>query len=300
MVAALVLLSGACRSRRPRPPYVPHRPAITVRAYWKGADAEEVAEKLAAPLAAALGRIDDIEMTVAHCEDDGCTITCYHKSDVPSYEVRFEMHQVIQQMRGQLPDSAQIATYPTDIQRPPDITVALVYSPRTRASGAYFAATEFANELMQLPTLKQYRIPGRPLETTRVELDPTRLAAVNRTLNEPLTAEHVTDAIRERMLVLDEYRRVIVGRQAGQEGDVGSIVLRSERRPVLVHDVAELRRQTTTTVVHRVNGEPAVLIELYLRADASHEERAVALGRILEQAAPTGVRRIIPIGRGNN
>ncbi|MFO7900411.1 MAG: hypothetical protein R6V58_15300, partial [Planctomycetota bacterium] len=237
--------------------------------------------------------------TVAECDSDGCTITVQHEGGVPGYKVAFEARTLIQRMSDKLPAGAQVVAYATNIRRPPDLVVALLLDRSVRATDAYFAASDFAARLMRLPSLERYELPGKPTETVRVEIDPARLKAMNEKLKTKITTADVADAIRKEILVLDEYTRIVVGRRPGSKGDVGSIVLGTVPPPgrgtVQVRHVARVRRETTTPVTYRVNGEPAVLVRLYLRSDVGTEEREAALGRVLEQKRPEGVRRAVPV-----
>ena len=66
-------------------------------------------------------------------------------------------------------------------------------------------------------------------------------------------------------------------------------------RLTTMRDVAHISTVMRPTALHRVGGEPAILVEVFLRSGASDAEVATCFERILSAKRPPSVKRVVPI-----
>jgi len=269
--------------------------AVTVRAYWSGRTAAQTAEKLAAPLETELAKIKGVEHIVTLCDADSCTISLHYDPSVSGIDIGFAASAAVK--RAQLPPGAKAIASASDAGRAPDLVIAAVFDPKLPLGERYAAASDFAYRLMQIPSVEDYDVPGAPVQTTIVEVDPTEASVVRRKLK--IDVEDVAKAIEKHILVVDRYRRVIVGRRPGRRGDLGSVVVKrvgpDHRTPVLLKHVARIRTVTTPGKVYRYDGEGAALIHIFLRSAATAEDVWLCAERILSHPRPASVKRVVPV-----
>ena len=270
---------------------------ITVRAYWDARTAARTAKLLAEPLERELAKIDGVSRIITRCDADGCSILLQHDASVPGYEVGFAAGAALKRIEDKLPTGARAEALSFNITRPPDIAVALILDAKQVTAKHYSVASSFAMKVMQLPNVERHEIPGRPARTIQVELDPTHAARLGGKLG--ISVADVAKAIEKQTIRLDEHTRIVVGRQAGRKGDVRDIVLKrvgpGGRTLIRVRDVARVREVVTPVVCYRVNSEPAILLNIFLRSAAPPEEVRTCLERVLALGRPAAIKRVVPI-----
>jgi multidrug efflux pump subunit AcrB len=298
MPLPILLLAASCATGPPAE--VPRGPgAVTVRAYWNARSAEHVVEKLAAPLEAELRKIPGVTRTVARSNDEGCSVRLYiDPAARPANDVAFDAGAVCRRVQNRLPKGARAVAYAADTQQPPDIVFALVIKADKLTPNHYATARDFAHTLLQLPAAVRYHVRDMPVEETVVQFDPARAKRWEKFVQ--LTAADVAGAIEEHVVQVDEYTRVIVTRKAPrgrrQQDNVGNIVLKSEGRQVVrIRDVARVRKVMAPPAVHLLNGEPAILVDLYLLSDAAPAQVTACLNRALKRPRPDPIKRVVPL-----
>jgi multidrug efflux pump subunit AcrB len=286
----LIALSVSCASS---PPTLQGRQVrvVTVTATWNGRSPERVASMLAKPLEEQLREIDGIARIVTQCNADTCTMSLEHDSRTSSMDLQFKVNAAVNQLRAKLPRGTYITVRAVDPNREPDITLALVLNVQMLTNEHYTAALDYALRLMQLPGTVQFRIRGMPKQT---ELVQPNLSALKRY---GLTVDDITKAIREHTLVIDDYRRVIIGPKHVRRGNaLPHIILKQDgRQSVRLRDVAHVRSEVSPTAQFRVNGESAIIVDLFLRPDAARREVATCLERVLKQTLPPNTKRLLPL-----
>ncbi len=176
------------------PPITP--PSIMVACTYPGANAEVVAESVAAPIEQQVNGVEDMLYMVSQSNNDGSySLTVTFK---PGVNLNFA--QVLVQNRVNLalpllPDVVKQAGVTTRKRNPDILQVIGIYSPTGRYGQLYlsnFANIKIADELRRVEGVSDVNIFGAQDYSMRIWVDPERLAALN------LTAADVANAIREQ------------------------------------------------------------------------------------------------------
>jgi multidrug efflux pump subunit AcrB len=289
LLLCLTLLTASCAST----PAVPRRSdvrVVTVTVTWPGGTPEAAVAKLAAPIEKELRSLQEISRIITECDAEGCLLILEHDSRVSSFDLQFKVNAILGQLRRTLPAEAGVTIRAFDPQRPPDISLAMVLRTPTLTSAHYQVALDYAIGLMQLPDTVQFRIRGMPKQTIRVMPDPEKLKRLG------MTQDDIARAVDEQTLTIDDYRRVIIGPEPGQTGELAHVVVKpGPKTSVRLQDVAEIRVEDAPAAQFRINGEPAILIDLFLRSDAKANEVTTCFERVMRQKRPVEAKRLIPL-----
>ncbi len=252
-------------------------PSIIVSCTYPGANAQVVADSVAAPIEQQVNGVEDMLYMVSQSNNDGSyTLTVTFK---PGVHINFA--QVLVQNRVNLalpllPDVVKQTGVTTRKRNPDILQVIAIYSPNGRYDQLYlsnYASIKIADELKRVPGVGDVNIFGQQDYSMRLWVDPEKLASLN------MTANDVADAIRE------QNRQVAAGHLAQQPTAQGKpfeftittlgrltdpkefeeIVLRSdhEGRKVRLKDVGHAAlgpkiMDTTSKVNGRPNGSVAI------------------------------------------
>jgi multidrug efflux pump len=176
------------------PPIAP--PSIIVMCNYPGANAQVVADSVAAPIEQQVNGVEDMIYMVSQSNNDGSyTLTVTFK---PGVDLNFA--QVIVQNRVNLampllPDVVKQAGVTTRKRTPDILQVIAIYSPHGRYDQLYlsnFATIRVADELRRVPGVGDVLIFGQQDYSMRLWLDPEKLASLG------MTAGDVANAIREQ------------------------------------------------------------------------------------------------------
>ncbi|MFH1732758.1 MAG: efflux RND transporter permease subunit [Planctomycetota bacterium] len=289
----LALLAALCASCSPRAP-APQPPTagVTVLATAAGLLPADVERRLALPLETKLAKIKGVSRVITRCEANGCTILLQYEPPVRADHIAYEAGAVINQLEARLPAGAKAVVRAYDSHRPPDLVIALVLDAEHVEPGHYAPVQEFGIGIMQLPSAVQHEVVGAPRRQLEITVDPERAASFG------ITVDKITQAIRKQILTVDEYTTVLVLPRARDELDkdpgripvavVGSATVR-------LRDVAAVKLALRPGVIYRVDGAPAVLINVFLRSGASADAVAACFERILKLPRPPLVKRIVAI-----
>ncbi|MGH7170121.1 MAG: efflux RND transporter permease subunit, partial [Gemmataceae bacterium] len=257
------------------PPITP--PSIMVQCTYPGANAQVVADAVAAPIEQQVNGVEDMMYMVSQSNNDGSyTLTVTFK---PGVHLNFA--QVLVQNRVNLalpllPDVVKQTGVTTRKRNPDILQVIAIYSPNGRYDQLYlsnFASIKIADELRRVQGVGDVNIFGQQDYSMRLWVDPEKLASLN------MTAGEVANAIREQNRQVAaghigqepsaagkpfEFTITTLGRLSEPE-EFENIVLRSERdgRKVRLKDVgrAELgakNRDSTSKLDGKPNGSIAV------------------------------------------
>ena len=176
------------------PPITP--PSIMVMCTYPGANAQVVADSVAAPIEQQVNGVEDMMYMVSQSNNDGSyTLTVTFK---PGVNLNFA--QVLVQNRVNLalpllPDVVKQTGVTTRKRNPDILQVIAVYSPKGRYDQLYlsnFATITIADELKRVSGVGDVTIFGQQDYSMRIWLDPEKLASLN------MTANDVANAIREQ------------------------------------------------------------------------------------------------------
>ena len=280
------LCCSSCAGRRPAGQDAGLQ-AVTVHAMWGGGSADEAARLIAGPLERELATITGVSRVLSRCDAKGCLILLQHPSSVSADVVAFEASSAAKRTLPRLPEGCKVVVSPHNVRRGSDFVVALVLVPDTPENERYQSALEFANRIMQIPTAVQYDVLGMPVQEIIVEADRARAATLG------VTAAEIATTLEKHTLTVDPYTTIIV--QTRRDGkELGDILIKTAgTADIRLKDVARITTTTTPGTVYHVDGEPAVLINVFLHSAATPAETATCLERILKIPRPPSVKRVL-------
>src|SRR5487761_749857 len=171
-------------------------PSIMVQCTYPGANAQVVADSVAAPIEQQVNGVEDMLYMVSQSNNDGSyTLTTTFK---PGVNLNFA--QVLVQNRVNLalpllPDVVKQAGVTTRKRNPDILQVIAIYSPRGRYDQLYlsnFTTIRIADELRRVPGVGDVNLFGQQDYSMRLWIDPEKLAGLN------MTANDVANALREQ------------------------------------------------------------------------------------------------------
>jgi multidrug efflux pump len=264
------------------PPITP--PSIWVQANYPGANAQVVADSVAAPIEQQVNGVEDMLYMVSQSNNDGS----YQLTVTFKPGVNLNFAQVLVQNRINLalpllPDVIKQTGVTTRKRNPDILQVIALYSPNGRYDQLYlsnYASIRIADELRRLRGVGDVLIFGQQDYSMRLWLDPEKLASMG------MTASDVANAVREQNRQVAaghigqeplakgrpfELPITTVGRLSEPE-QYEDMVLRSDGqgRKVRLKDVgrAELGAKNLDTS-SKVNGKPNGSLAIFALPDAN-------------------------------
>src|SRR5262245_17236140 len=261
------------------PPITP--PSIWVSCTYPGANAQVVADSVAAPIEQQVNGVEGMMYMVSQSNNDGT----YQLTVTFKPGVNLNFAQVLVQNRINLalpllPDVVKQTCVTTRKRNPDILQVIALHSPNGRYDQLYlsnFATIRIKDELARVEGVGDVQQFGQQDYSMRVWLDPERLAALG------LSASDVTNAIREQNMQVAaghvgqppayplQFTITTLGRLS-RIAEFEDIILRSDSdgRKVRLKDVgrAELgaRNQDTTS---KVDGRPNGSLAVFALPDAN-------------------------------
>jgi multidrug efflux pump len=293
------------------PPITP--PSIWVSCTYPGANAQTVADSIAAPIEQQVNGVEDMMYMVSQSNNDGS----YQLTVTFKPGVNLNFAQVLVQNRINLalpllPDVVKQTGVMTRKRNPDILQVIAIYSPNGRYDQLYlsnFAAIRIADELKRVPGVGDCTIFGQQDYSMRLWIDPEKLASMN------MTAGDVANAIREQNRQVAaghigqepigegkpfELTITTVGRLSEPE-EFNEIVLRTEPdgRKVRLKDVgrAELgpkNRDSTS----KLNGKPNGSLAIFALPDANAiatADRVIAKMDELKKSFPEDIEYTVSL-----
>jgi multidrug efflux pump len=217
-------------------------PSIMVMCNYPGANANVVADSVAAPIEQQINGVEDMLYMVSQSNNDGSyTLTVTFKPGVNLNFAQVLVQNRINLALPLLPDVVKQAGVTTRKRNPDILMVVAIYSPHGRYDQIYlsnFCTIRVKDEIARVDGVGDCQQFGQQDYSMRVWIDPERLAALN------MTAYDVTNALRE------QNRQVAAG-HIGQQ-------------PAGPSNSFEL----TLTMVGRLT-EPAEFDDIVIRTDAA-------------------------------
>jgi len=175
------------------PPITP--PSIMVSCTYPGANAQVVADSVAAPIEQQINGVEDMLYMVSQSNNDGTySLTVTFKPGVNLNFAQVLVQNRINLALPLLPDVVKQAGVTTRKRNPDILMVVCVYSPNGRYDQLYlsnYATIYLKDELARVEGVGDVSIFGQQEYSIRLWVDPERMAALN------LTAADVARAIRE-------------------------------------------------------------------------------------------------------
>jgi multidrug efflux pump len=175
------------------PPITP--PSIVVQCTYPGANAQDVADSVAAPIEQQVNGVEDMLYMVSQSNNDGT----YNLQVTFKPGVNLNFAQVLVQNRINLampllPDVVKQAGVTTRKRNPDILLVIAIYSPNGRYDQIYlsnFTTIRLKDEIARVDGVGDCQQFGQQDYSMRIWLDPDKLAAMN------MTASDVTNALRQ-------------------------------------------------------------------------------------------------------
>ncbi|HLN28537.1 MAG TPA: efflux RND transporter permease subunit [Gemmataceae bacterium] len=225
------------------PPIAP--PSIMVMCTYPGANANVVADSVAAPIEQQINGVEDMMYMVSQSNNDGTyTLTVTFRPGVNLNFAQVLVQNRINLALPLLPDVVKQAGVTTRKRNPDILMVACIYSPHGRYDQLYlsnYATIRVKDELARVDGVGDVQLFGQQDYSMRVWIDPDRLAMLN------MTAADVANAIRE------QNRQVAAGHFGQQPAPSG--------QPF----------EFTITTLGRLS-DPAEFDDMILRTDSSGRE----------------------------
>jgi len=176
------------------PPITP--PTINVQCTYPGANAQDVADSVAAPIEQQVNGVEDMLYMVSQSNNDGSyTLQVTFRPGVNLNFAQVLVQNRINLALPLLPDVVKQAGVTTRKRNPDILQVIAFFSPHGRYDQLYlsnFATIKIKDELARVDGVGDVQLFGQQDYSMRIWVDPDRLAALN------LSAADVANAVREQ------------------------------------------------------------------------------------------------------
>ncbi|HEX4590208.1 MAG TPA: efflux RND transporter permease subunit, partial [Gemmataceae bacterium] len=171
-------------------------PSINVQCTYPGANGEDVADSVAAPIEQQINGVEDMLYMVSQSNNDGSyTLTVTFKPGVNLNFAQVLVQNRINLALPLLPDVVKQAGVTTRKRNPDILQVIAVYSPHGRYDQVYlsnYCTLKLKDEIARVDGVGDCQQFGQQDYSMRVWLDPDKLASLN------MTAGDVANALREQ------------------------------------------------------------------------------------------------------
>src|SRR5215475_10952371 len=287
-------------------------PQVTVSTSFAGANANVVAQSVAAPIEQQVNGSQDMLYMSSKSGNDGSyslTVTFDIGTDKNIDAVEVQNRVAIAQ--SQLPadvirSGVSVRKSTTDF-----LEVIALTSPERRYDGVFlsnYALINLYDALGRVPGVGQVRIFGARDYSMRIWLNPERMARLG------VTASDIASVVREQNVIAPagslglppvpagqqmQYSVFVKGRLAGV-GEFENIVIREagNGQVVRLKDVARVELGAADYSIYAAeDNEPAVALGIFLQPDANALDTAKAIKQVLDDQAarfPAGIAYSIP------
>lgn len=280
VVAIVMVLAGALATTQLAVEQFPEvtPPTVQVAASYPGADAETVAETVAAPIEQEVNGVEDMLYMSSTSSDDGSytlTVTFEIGTDVDMAAVRVQNRIAIAEPR--LPDEVRAQGVSTSKQSPSLLMVIAPHSPDGNYDQLFlsnYARIFMVDRLARVPGVGSVRVFGARDYSMRVWLDPEQLSARD------LTTTEVINAVRSQNIQVAagrigqkpnpddsgfQFTVTTQGRlQTADQFEDIIVKVGEDQRTVRLRDIARIELGSQSyDAFGRFNGMDAVVIGIY-------------------------------------
>ncbi|SEL84777.1 efflux RND transporter permease subunit [Halomonas daqiaonensis] len=287
-------------------------PTVSVRAQFPGADAETVAQTVAAPLAEAINGVEDMLYMTSTSADNGTmslnvAFNIGTEGDINTINV----NNRVQGALSQLPEAVQAQGVTVELQSSSILMLVALISPEGDYNKIFmqnYATLNILDELRQVPGVGNAEVLGGGEFAMRIWMDPDKLAQYD------LTPTEVAGAIRAQntevpagslaMTPQSDPRAfsytITAGGRLNDVDDFREIFLRTnpDGSALRLNDVARIELGASFYGVDaRLNGAPMSPIIINQQPGANALETAAAVKATmaeLEGRFPPGLEQVVP------
>ena len=260
-------------------------PQVNVQANYNGADAETIAQNVAAVLESQIFGVDDmIYMNSVSSSAGYVSVTVTFAIGTDPDLATINVYNKVQTALAQLPSAVQQLGITVTKRNPSMLMLVSLNSPDNSYSKVYlanYALLNVVDELKQVPGVGEVSLFGRDYYSIRVWLDPNKLAYYG------LIPDDVSNVIRSQNAQFaagslgaapmdgnqaDVYWQVLPPVRYSTPEEFGEIIIRSnsDGSSLRLKDVARLELGSETYGVEsRYNGAMSTVMGIYLSPDAN-------------------------------
>ncbi|WP_163560235.1 efflux RND transporter permease subunit [Halomonas sp. NO4] len=287
-------------------------PTVSVQAQFPGADAETVAQTVAAPLAEAINGVEDmLYMTSTSADNGTMSLNVAFNIGTDGDINTINVNNRVQGALSQLPEAVQAQGVTVELQSSSILMLVALISPEGDYSNIYmqnYATLNILDELRQVPGVGNAEVLGGGEFAMRIWMDPDKLAQYD------LTPTEVAAAIRAQntevpagslaMTPQSDPRAfsytITAGGRLSDVDDFREIFLRTnpDGSALRLHDVARIELGASFYGVDaRLNGAAMSPIIINQQPGANALETAAAVKATmaeLEGRFPPGLEQVVP------
>lgn len=248
-------------------------PYVTVSVRYPGANAESIEQQIIKPVEDALSSLSGVKQLNASARYEMGNVGLELEFDADADQAAIDATKKVESIRYQLPEEADDpVVIKRDANDQPVMEIAVTAD--MPLSGLYAKVdNQFTNTIQQAGGVSQIEVRGGVDKEVAVEVDRGRMTAYHLTLGDIVSAIKnenrllpsgtvYTDTDRSDVRMIAQYR---------QASEIEKLfVQNSGGQPVPLTAVADVKHQDARIVrVGRVNGRPAVNMEVYKNSDAN-------------------------------
>lgn len=248
-------------------------PYVTVSVRYPGANAESIEQQIIKPVEDALSSLSGVKQLNASARYEIGNVGLELEFDADADQAAIDATKKVESIRYQLPEEADDpVVIKRDANDQPVMEIAVTAD--MPLSGLYAKVdNQFTNTIQQAGGVSQIEVRGGVDKEVAVEVDRGRMTAYHLTLGDIVSAIKdenrllpsgtvYTDTDRSDVRMIAQYRKA---------SEIEKLfVQNSGGQPVPLTAVADVKHQDARIVrVGRVNGRPAVNMEVYKNSDAN-------------------------------
>jgi multidrug efflux pump subunit AcrB len=270
-------------------------PGVWMEVRYPGASPEAVEREVARPIEEALNSIAGVRRILSRSQEGGAGISAEFTLDADMERAMQELRDRLSALQGSLPRDVK----PPTIQRfnndnaEPVVTMALRSATRSPRELSMLADQVLSKRLQRAAGVARVQTSGMALREVRIDLDPARLRAHAVTPAEVSAALAQANADQPVGVLSDPVQDSLLrveGRVRDPRAFADVVVARRHGVPLTLGDLGTLvERQREPDSVARLNGQPAINVDVFKQQDAN----VVRTGEAVKQAMDD-VRRQLP------
>ncbi len=296
----LVIAGAACVKTLPVTQYPEITPVqVTVSAQYPGADAETVANTIAAPLETAINGVDNMLYMQSSCSSSGMlTLTVYFSIGTDPDTAQVQVNNRVSQAAAQLPDVVRNNGVTVEKRSSSFLMIVALTSPGGKYDEKYignYANVYVLDAIKRVKGANQAEVLGVPDLAMRIWLDPAKMTGYG------LTATDIQQAVSSQNQQFGVGRLnqsptggkveltvpVVTEGRFRRPAEFENIILRADSDGtalVRLKDVGRVEEgQESYLLRSRLNGEPATLIAVYQQVGSNAIEVSASVEQTLRE-----------------